>query len=93
MASPVGKHSASGEARYSVTPFKEAETDLPPEAYAAFRRYTAALDPHAIADACRNLLEKAVHLHPPLHDRYGMDGFHGLLEKLQNHLAGFQAQA
>ena len=34
VASPVGKHSASGEARYSVTPFKEAETDLPPEAYA-----------------------------------------------------------
>jgi hypothetical protein len=34
-----------------------------------------------------------VHLHPPLHDRYGMDGFHGLLEKLQTHLAGFQTQA
>ena len=67
VISPAGKHSASGEARYSVTPFKEAETDLPPEAYAAFRRCTAALDPHAIADACRNLLEEAVHLRPFLH--------------------------
>ena len=92
MISPAGKRSASGEARYSVTPFKEAETDLPPEAYAPSGAAPPPLIRTPLLTPAETCLKK-----PCTSVRsfmaVGMDGFDRLLEKLQPHLAEFQTQA
>ena len=80
MISPAGKHSASGEARYSVT-FKETETDSP-----AIGIRTPLLTP---AKTCLKKPCTSVRSFMAV----GMDGFDRLLEKLQPHLAEFQTQA
>lgn len=92
MISPAGKHSASGEARYSVT-FKEAETDSPA---IGIRGLPALAPPPLIrtplltpAETCLKKPCTSVRSFMAV----GMDGFDRLLEKLQPHLAEFQTQA